>query len=246
MGGPCSRDRLLGRRLLLFRQDNGEIAVLDDRCAHRAAPLSMGTLDDDQVVCALPRLHVCGDRRVRAGAVPDATCPTAPGCAATRSGSGRRSSGSGPATPARSRSVEPPDLPALRESGWTMLGGSLRDGRQLHAAARQRAGPHALPVRPPAPHPPRLRRGPAAAARSRSPRRPSRTAAPSPPRRWPTGSTKPPGCRRQAVHPARDRHVRLARPARRRDGHHRSRSRSAGCSGGCSFAPSRRSMPAAR
>ena len=41
----------LGLRLLLFRQDNGQLAVLDDRCAHRAAPLSMGTLDGDQVVC---------------------------------------------------------------------------------------------------------------------------------------------------------------------------------------------------
>ena len=25
--------------------------MLDDRCPHRAAPLSMGTLDGDQVVC---------------------------------------------------------------------------------------------------------------------------------------------------------------------------------------------------
>ena len=44
--------QLLDRRVVLFRQSTGEIAALDDRCAHRAVPLSLGSLVDDQVVCA--------------------------------------------------------------------------------------------------------------------------------------------------------------------------------------------------
>jgi phenylpropionate dioxygenase-like ring-hydroxylating dioxygenase large terminal subunit len=42
----------LDRRLLLFRRTDGTPAVLEDRCAHRALPLSMGRLDGDHVVCA--------------------------------------------------------------------------------------------------------------------------------------------------------------------------------------------------
>ena len=48
----------LGRRLLLFRTEDGQAAVLDDRCPHRAAPLSMGTLQGNQVVCQRSGLTV--------------------------------------------------------------------------------------------------------------------------------------------------------------------------------------------
>src|ERR1700691_5338198 len=44
--------QVLGRRLLLFRTEDGQAGALDDRCAQRAAPLSMGTLEGDLVVCA--------------------------------------------------------------------------------------------------------------------------------------------------------------------------------------------------
>lgn len=43
--------QLLGRRVVLFRTSSGEVAALDDRCAHRAFPLSKGHLDGDCVVC---------------------------------------------------------------------------------------------------------------------------------------------------------------------------------------------------
>lgn len=43
--------RLLGRDVLLYRTASGAVAALEDRCAHRALPLSLGRLVDDRVVC---------------------------------------------------------------------------------------------------------------------------------------------------------------------------------------------------
>ena len=47
---PLSR-RLLGQQMLFYRKKNGAIAALLDRCAHRFAPLSKGTIVDDRVRC---------------------------------------------------------------------------------------------------------------------------------------------------------------------------------------------------
>ena len=49
-------NRLLGRWLLdtpvvLYRKSDGSITAMEDRCPHRAAPLSMGRLIDDTVQC---------------------------------------------------------------------------------------------------------------------------------------------------------------------------------------------------
>ena len=117
--------QLLDRRVVLFRQSTGEIAALDDRCAHRAVPLSMGSLVDDQVVCAY---H--GFTYASTGA-----CVRVPSQTHVPYGARVRSYPVREQPPfvwvwlgnvARSRSVEPPDVPELRESGWTTLGGSLQ------------------------------------------------------------------------------------------------------------------------
>jgi vanillate O-demethylase monooxygenase subunit len=47
---------LLGRRLLdtpvvLYRRGSGEVVAMEDRCVHRAYPLSAGRLEGDQLVC---------------------------------------------------------------------------------------------------------------------------------------------------------------------------------------------------
>jgi phenylpropionate dioxygenase-like ring-hydroxylating dioxygenase large terminal subunit len=47
---------LLGRRLLgipvvLYRRGSGEVVAMEDRCVHRAYPLSEGRLDGDRLVC---------------------------------------------------------------------------------------------------------------------------------------------------------------------------------------------------
>jgi vanillate O-demethylase monooxygenase subunit len=114
----------LGRRLLLFRTEDGQAAVLDDRCPHRAAPLSMGALDGDRVVCAYHGFTYA----------PDGQCVRVPSQRHVPYGARVRSYPVierppfvwiWPGNPARSRGTEPPDLPPLREPGWTVLGGSL-------------------------------------------------------------------------------------------------------------------------
>ncbi|MES2535974.1 MAG: aromatic ring-hydroxylating dioxygenase subunit alpha [Pseudomonadota bacterium] len=42
---------LLGRNLVFFRTEAGKLVALDDRCAHRSYPLSLGTLDGDTLIC---------------------------------------------------------------------------------------------------------------------------------------------------------------------------------------------------
>ena len=42
---------ICGRKIVLFRRSDGEVAALEDACWHRLLPLSMGRLEDDQVVC---------------------------------------------------------------------------------------------------------------------------------------------------------------------------------------------------
>jgi vanillate O-demethylase monooxygenase subunit len=115
---------VLGRPLLLLRTSSGRVAVLDDRCPHRAAPLSMGALDGDEVVCAYHGFTFAADGRcvrvpsqlnvpygARVRAYPVAERPPFVWV--------------WPGNPALSRGTEPPDLPPLREAGWTVLGGSL-------------------------------------------------------------------------------------------------------------------------
>src|SRR5262245_13208923 len=48
--GLLSR-KLLGEAVLFFRQSNGAVAALRDRCAHRFAPLSLGRREGDCVRC---------------------------------------------------------------------------------------------------------------------------------------------------------------------------------------------------
>ena len=50
-------DKPLARRLLdvdvvLFRHSSGQAAILEDRCCHRGAPLSLGSVVDDGIQCA--------------------------------------------------------------------------------------------------------------------------------------------------------------------------------------------------
>ena len=47
---PMSR-RLLGKTMVFFRNRDGEVISLRDRCPHRFAPLSRGTVIDDHIQC---------------------------------------------------------------------------------------------------------------------------------------------------------------------------------------------------
>jgi phenylpropionate dioxygenase-like ring-hydroxylating dioxygenase large terminal subunit len=122
--GPSLLARqVLDRRLVLYRQSSGEIAVLDDRCAHRAAPLSLGTLVDDTVVCAYHGFTYAAD----GACVRVPSQPNVPYGARVRSYPVREDGAFvwvWLGNPVRSTHVEPPDVPELHESGWATLGGS--------------------------------------------------------------------------------------------------------------------------
>jgi phenylpropionate dioxygenase-like ring-hydroxylating dioxygenase large terminal subunit len=119
--------QVLDRRLVLFRRRDGQIAALEDRCAHRAVPLSMGSLVDDEVICPYhgfaygadgacvrvpSQLHVPYGARVKSFPVREE-----PPFVWAWLGN-----------PAGSRAAEPPPLRPLREAGWTTLGGAVRVG----------------------------------------------------------------------------------------------------------------------
>jgi vanillate O-demethylase monooxygenase subunit len=53
VGRHLTAVRAVGRPVLLFRTTSGEAVALEDRCAHRAYPLSPGRLDGDVVRCGL-------------------------------------------------------------------------------------------------------------------------------------------------------------------------------------------------
>lgn len=114
--------RLLGRQLLLYRQRDGRVVALDDRCSHRALPLSMGRLVDDRVVC---RYH---------GFTFDGTgaCVSVPSqehvpYGAEVAAHPVREEGSlvwvWPGDPRRAGGAAPPRVPWLADEAWTALGG---------------------------------------------------------------------------------------------------------------------------
>src|SRR5204863_342447 len=45
--------RLLGTEVVLYRAGSGDVVAMEDRCVHRAYPLSAGRLDGDRLVCGL-------------------------------------------------------------------------------------------------------------------------------------------------------------------------------------------------
>ncbi len=114
--------QVLDRQLVLYRQRSGAVAALQDRCPHRALPLSRGQLVDDTVVCAYhgftfaadgtclrvpSQEHVPYDADVRAyPVVEDGPFVWV-----------------WPGDPRRVASVSPPKVSELAEPGWAVFGG---------------------------------------------------------------------------------------------------------------------------
>jgi phenylpropionate dioxygenase-like ring-hydroxylating dioxygenase large terminal subunit len=44
--------RICNKPIVLYRKQNGQVAALADACWHRLLPLSLGTLNGDNVICA--------------------------------------------------------------------------------------------------------------------------------------------------------------------------------------------------
>ncbi len=49
-GQPLGR-QLLGKSVLLYRKADGAVVAMENRCPHRAAPLSLGEVDGDNISC---------------------------------------------------------------------------------------------------------------------------------------------------------------------------------------------------
>jgi phenylpropionate dioxygenase-like ring-hydroxylating dioxygenase large terminal subunit len=114
--------RALGRPVVLFRTADGAAVALEDRCAHRAYPLSAGTLADDTVRCGL-----CGfvyDVSGRCVEVP--TQGRVPFGAAVAAYPAREQDGLvwvWFGEPGRARLHRIPDLPWLAGDGWATVAG---------------------------------------------------------------------------------------------------------------------------
>ena len=50
--GPISRV-ILGRKIVVFRTESGQLAILEDRCPHRLVPLSLGSVRGEALRCLL-------------------------------------------------------------------------------------------------------------------------------------------------------------------------------------------------
>ena len=51
VGGQLLGRTLLDTEVVMYRRSSGEVVAMEDRCVHRAYPLSAGRLDGDRVVC---------------------------------------------------------------------------------------------------------------------------------------------------------------------------------------------------
>ena len=93
IGEPVART-FLGEPVVLFRAGNGTPAALEDRCCHRAAPLSLGAVEGDHLRCGYHGLTF--EPKVSAFQSRGRTrCRRARGCAPIRSPSATAWSGSG-------------------------------------------------------------------------------------------------------------------------------------------------------
>ncbi|MGH9657866.1 MAG: Rieske 2Fe-2S domain-containing protein [Bryobacteraceae bacterium] len=69
------RATILGRPVVLFREPDGRPAALEDRCAHRGAALSEGSVTEGTVACPYHGWRYSGDGRVAAIPSMPERCP---------------------------------------------------------------------------------------------------------------------------------------------------------------------------
>lgn len=122
VGRELTAIRALDGPVVVYRTDDGQAVALEDRCAHRAYPLSAGSLVGDDVQCGL-----CGfvyDAYGQCVRVP--TQPRVPFGAYVASYPVQESDGVVWAwfgEPGRSRLHRVPELPWLAGDGWATVGG---------------------------------------------------------------------------------------------------------------------------
>src|SRR3546814_18802747 len=59
---------MLGEPVVIYRKSNGEAVALENRCVHRLAPLSLGRVEGDNLICMYHGLLSCD--QCQAPAIP--------------------------------------------------------------------------------------------------------------------------------------------------------------------------------
>jgi phenylpropionate dioxygenase-like ring-hydroxylating dioxygenase large terminal subunit len=114
--------RAAGLPVVLYRTGAGDVVALEDRCAHRAYPLSSGALIGDAVQCGLCGFVYGTDGRC----VSVPSQPNVPYGAAVASYPTREADGLvwvWLGEPGRSALHRIPDLPWLADAGWSTVSG---------------------------------------------------------------------------------------------------------------------------
>jgi vanillate O-demethylase monooxygenase subunit len=116
--------RLLGVPIVLYRTAAGTVTTLHDRCAHRAFPLSRGTLDGDTVVCGFHGFRYDGTGRC-VGVPSQTQVPVGAGVSAIPTVDDGSLVWAWVGDPARVELHCVPELPWLADHEWTTCGGEL-------------------------------------------------------------------------------------------------------------------------
>ncbi|RFA29414.1 hypothetical protein CAI21_10160 [Alkalilimnicola ehrlichii] len=75
--GAIAAVKLLGQELAVWRDSMGAVHAWEDRCPHRGTRFSIGSVEDDQLVCAYHAWRfVAGGRCIQIPAQPDRTPPS--------------------------------------------------------------------------------------------------------------------------------------------------------------------------
>jgi phenylpropionate dioxygenase-like ring-hydroxylating dioxygenase large terminal subunit len=70
--GKLLASKVLGQELVLWRGADGQVRAWENRCPHRGTRLSIGKIENDQVVCAYHGWHFAADGQCKAvPALPD-------------------------------------------------------------------------------------------------------------------------------------------------------------------------------
>ena len=101
-----------GQRIALYRGESGAVYALEDRCAHRQVPLSMGVVEGDVLRCCYHAWAYRGNGRIsQIPYLPKGAAGRRAACAPTRSARPTGSCSSSPATRPRRTTTPLPDLP---------------------------------------------------------------------------------------------------------------------------------------
>jgi len=92
---PLGR-QICGEKIVFYRARENQVAAVEDFCPHRGAPLSLGYVEDGNLVCGYHGLVMgCDGKTV---SMPANGCVASPATRPLRPSSAMASSGSGPVT----------------------------------------------------------------------------------------------------------------------------------------------------